>query len=299
MILQRFADHIHIYFSLSSSNILIGFVRHLRRFPPHPTHRGMKTFMSHSALTLVLERGRPIAKRVLATSSPLYQPMDSAERLGYEVRIYVRVPDNGEGADRVPRENKGKKGQDKGNGKSKRSSFGNGYNSGSGAGGGTSADSDSGGALGKMAASGHIRSSSFSNGVSNVNNTGPSHNSEMTPSGTNDSLNATPGRIRYREQGVDELLQLKLLQAVASTDDPPSGSTIVLATGDGNVGQFNEEGFLGCARTALKKGWNVELYAWEEGLSRAWAREFGSGPYRARFRIIGLERYAEDLMEIP
>lgn len=52
-------------------------------------------------------------------------------------------------------------------------------------------------------------------------------------------------RIRYREQGVDELLQLKLHQALAATDDVPEGATIVLATGDGNVGQFSEDGFLG------------------------------------------------------
>ena len=55
----------------------------------------------------------------------------------------------------------------------------------------------------------------------------------------------TPHRIRFREQGVDELLQLKLHQALAAEDDVPEGATIVLATGDGNVGQFNEEGFLG------------------------------------------------------
>jgi hypothetical protein len=33
--------------------------------------------------------------RVAVTSSPLYQPMDELERLGYELRIYVRVPDLG------------------------------------------------------------------------------------------------------------------------------------------------------------------------------------------------------------
>jgi hypothetical protein len=60
-------------------------------------------------------------------------------------------------------------------------------------------------------------------------------------------VNTTPplGKIKYREQGVDELLQLKLHQALAAADDVPEGSTIVLATGDGNMGQFNEEGFLG------------------------------------------------------
>lgn len=57
--------------------------------------------------------------------------------------------------------------------------------------------------------------------------------------------NASQTRVKFREQGVDELLQLKLHQAIAATDDVPEGSTIVLATGDGNMGQFNEDGFLG------------------------------------------------------
>ena len=66
-------------------------------------------------------------------------------------------------------------------------------------------------------------------------------------------------RIRYREQGVDELLQLKLHQAIAAQGDdpPPPGSTIVLATGDGNAGQFNEDGFRGCVRLALRRKWKV------------------------------------------
>ena len=100
------------------------------------------------------------------------------------------------------------------------------------------------------------------------------------------------------EQGVDELLQLKLLQAIADVDIPPPGSTIVLATGDGNVGQFNEEGFLGCVRTALKKGWKVELCAWDIGLSKAWEREFGEATYADRFSIIRLDAYGDDLLEI-
>jgi hypothetical protein len=104
---------------------------------------------------------------------------------------------------------------------------------------------------------------------------------------------------------VDELLQLKLHQALAALDGPPPpGATIVLATGDGNVGQFNDDGFLGPVRTALKKGWRVELYAWEEGLSRAWMREFGewtkpvAGEATGRFRVVGMEQFATELLEI-
>ena len=56
-------------------------------------------------------------------------------------------------------------------------------------------------------------------------------------------------RVRYREQGVDELLQLKLHQAIAATDVVPDGATIVLATGDGNVGEFSDDGFLGVCQS--------------------------------------------------
>lgn len=70
--------------------------------------------LSHTALALILERGRPVTRecldpfvielfidfflilgRVLVTSSPLYQPMDGMERLGYQVSVFLRVPDLG------------------------------------------------------------------------------------------------------------------------------------------------------------------------------------------------------------
>jgi hypothetical protein len=111
-------------------------------------------------------------------------------------------------------------------------------------------------------------------------------------------LPPTSGRIRYREQGVDELLQLKLHQALVSpeADPPPPGSTIVLATGDGASGQFNEDGFVGAVKTALKKGWAVELYAWTSGTSGMWkklAEEEGKG----KFKIWTIDTFAGDLLE--
>ncbi|KAH8109483.1 hypothetical protein DFH11DRAFT_1812575 [Phellopilus nigrolimitatus] len=243
-----------------SSNILIGFLNHLRRFP----------------------RGRPITRRVLATSSPLYQPMEGAERLGYEVRVYARVPDLGDGLDRAVREAT----------KVKRTTSGS-----------TNADSDPGPpvAVPKSTVQGHDQGHSRSASLT------------MHPNASSSSSSIagmSAARVRYREQGVDELLQLKLHQALADADTPPpTGATIVLATGDGNAGQFNADGFLGAVRTALRKGWRVELYAWEYGLSRAWAKEFGGassdgkgpaveGPYGDRFKIIGLEKFAQDLLEI-
>jgi hypothetical protein len=76
------------------------------------------------------------------------------------------------------------------------------------------------------------------------------------------------GSRRYKEQGVDEILHLKILQALNAKPTPaPKGSTIVLATGDAKGGQFNRDGFLGAVREAIKRGWVVELWSFSEGVS--------------------------------
>ncbi|KAI5119231.1 hypothetical protein M0805_002156 [Coniferiporia weirii] len=281
---------VHVF--IDHSNILVGFLNHLRRYPIHGARR-TPTHLSHAALALVLERGRPVSRRVLATSSPLYQPMEGAERLGYEVRVYARVPDLSDGIDRT---------------KVKRNAAGN-----------ANGDSDPGPPL-PILNPGLSHSHGQSYGHSQAHARGQNHSRSTsltmpTYAHASPGMSGSPsGRIRFREQGVDELLQLKLHQALADTDaPPPRGATIVLATGDGNAGQFNADGFRGAVRTALRKGWHVELYAWEYGLSKAWMKEFGGGGdsgsdlkgkagaeslYGDRFRIIGLEKFAQDLLEI-
>lgn len=295
-----------IYLSVCSSNILIGLLTYLKRYHRHiprkPKH------MSHAALALILERGRPITRRCVVTSSPLYQPMESAEQLGYEVRVYARVPDMGDGDDRrksvdfgnnnnnittSPSKSKGH--WRKGSG----SSFRKGHAHKGSTGGNTSTESEQGassqGGVGFPQA--FVRSLGSQTRVTGSGPGGGSQQSNSNGNGT-PTTNNNGVRIRYREQGVDELLQLKLHQAIADVDTPPPNATIVLATGDGNVGQFNEDGFLGPIRTALKKGWKVELYAWEEGLSKAWMREFGEGPWKDQFKVIGMETFGADLMEV-
>ncbi|KAF7311644.1 hypothetical protein MKEN_01067700 [Mycena kentingensis (nom. inval.)] len=362
---------VHVF--IDHSNILIGLITHLKRNPrilnsspslapaqpqtayagtpaPHatafpftfPARPGQRLkHLSHAALALVLERGRRITRRVLVTSSPLYQPMDMAERLGYEVRVYARVPDLGDGADRIVRPAQ----------HARSLSAGAGGLIGATAMGSSAGDFPTlknarpaidipGGGGGGRRRKGHVRRTSGSGSTSTedqlsagatagfpqafLRSIGGAAGNATTPGSppVYGSLPATsslpspsssappaqpPAKIRYREQGVDELLQLKLHQVLAALDGPPpEGSTIVLATGDGNVGQFNEDGFLGPVRTALKKGWRVELYAWEGGLSRAWMREFGEwakprtedGETKGRFRVVGLEQFAEQLVEI-
>jgi len=239
----------------------------------------------------LLERGRSVTRRVVVTSSPLYQPMDGIERLGYELRVYVRVPDLGGGMDRDRRRDRS-------------TSFSGGSKSAQSTPTKPASYSEL-PAKSKSQVLGHVRRISGSTSAESGSG-GGSGNASGSASNLHPYhgiANNTPpfGRIKYREQGVDELLQLKLHQALAATDNVPEGSTIVLATGDGNMGQFNEEGFLGPIRTALKRGWKVELYAWEDGLSRAWRREFGEGTEWGRkgmFRVIGMEQFASSLVEV-
>ncbi|CAL1711037.1 unnamed protein product [Somion occarium] len=248
---------IHVF--IDHSNILFGFLNYIKRHSSRQ-QRKRDRYLSHAALALILERGRPITRRVLVTSSPLYQPVESAEQLGYDVKILRRVPDDGSGPDRQQ---------------------------------GSSSGDQSGNSRNQ-------NQNTRKGGYTRAHTRGPSFGgtSESEPgSNTNTNTTSTPnnGRVRYREQGVDELLQLKLLQTIANVDDVPENATIVLATGDGNVGQFNEEGFLGCVRTALKKGWKVELYSWEGSLSKAWARDFGDNK---NFVPHILDKFAVDLVEL-
>ncbi|KAF9143935.1 hypothetical protein BGX30_014324 [Mortierella sp. GBA39] len=76
------------------------------------------------------------------------------------------------------------------------------------------------------------------------------------------------------EQGVDELLHLKMLETLL--DHEPS--TIVLATGDGGDSEFGGGGFSAVIKRALDRGWHVEVVSWEDQLSGVYldlALEYG------------------------
>jgi hypothetical protein len=100
---------------------------------------------------------------------------------------------------------------------------------------------------------------------------------------------------KWVEQGVDEILHLKILESIVDTDEP---STMVVATGDAAKAEYSE-GFMKMIVRALKKGWRVELVAWSKSISfeyqkyefrQAWADT-------GRFRIIELDEYAEFLLD--
>ena len=73
---------------------------------------------------------------------------------------------------------------------------------------------------------------------------------------------------RLGEQGVDELLHLKIANVLLDYDPP---QTLVLGTGDGQLGQFGTS-FEQQVSRALKLGWDVEVWSWGMQLSGRFAK---------------------------
>ncbi len=71
---------------------------------------------------------------------------------------------------------------------------------------------------------------------------------------------------RMLEQGVDELLHLKIANAVLDHDPK---HRLVLLTGDGKTSTFGTS-FPKQAERAIKEGWTVEVWSWPDSLSRQW-----------------------------
>ncbi len=101
-------------------------------------------------------------------------------------------------------------------------------------------------------------------------------------------------RTEIKEQGVDEILQMKMLESML--DYPPS--TIVLATGDAAEAEFSG-GFIKAVLRALQKGWKVELMTWKHSRGEAWLSDvFKVWEDRHRFRIVELDDYCEEMLAI-
>jgi hypothetical protein len=99
--------------------------------------------------------------------------------------------------------------------------------------------------------------------------------------------------MKHREQGVDEILHLKMVQSIL---DAPRPGTMVLATGDAAEAEFSD-GFLSNVERALERGWNVELVGWRRNISGAWRNEaFQAKWAMGQFRLIELDDFAEELL---
>lgn len=73
---------------------------------------------------------------------------------------------------------------------------------------------------------------------------------------------------RLTEQAVDEILHLKIAEALLDFEAP---QTLVLVTGDGKESDFGTS-FLAQAERAIKRGWRVDVISWSGNLSEKYNR---------------------------
>jgi len=250
---------LHIF--VDASNIFIGFMDQLKRSRGIPQHTHVpEANLSFDALALLMERRRPVAKRVLVGSTPNIPAFDKAKAVGYECSILEKVYKSRElterqkffkelEAGRIPR--------------------------------GTKAPPSN--AVALVNNKTFSSSTTYTVGLSN----GYSSGSETTT-----APQFAPAKMI--EQGVDEILHLKILESIVDSEAP---STIVLATGDAAAAEYSQ-GFMAMAERALKKGWTVELVSWSKNINTLYTRHQWTQAWGDRFRIITLDDYAEELLDM-
>lgn len=234
---------IHVF--VDASNIFIGFNDQLKRARNIPAHVHIpQVNMSFDALSLLMERRRPVAKRVLAGSTPHIPAFDVARDIGYQCLILDKVFKARELTDRQKYfyEEDQKRGI-----RGKRNSF---------------------------HSSGYMSAGSGSENMTAA----PTHAPE-----------------KYVEQGVDEILHLKILESVVDFEETPT--TIVLATGDAAQAEYSD-GFMKMVERALIKGWKVEVVSWSKNISQMYRRPAFTKLWGDKFRIIELDDYAEELLDM-
>ncbi|KAH6643793.1 hypothetical protein C7974DRAFT_301143 [Boeremia exigua] len=232
---KTLAEGIHIF--VDASNIMIGFKDILRKY-------GIRQHeMAFDSLALLLERRRPVAKRVFAGSHREANPLPSIKKLvetsksvGYESILQEQVF--------ISRDDSEKK------------RF-----------------------FDDVKRLGWHKAQQLRSGSGSDSETGP-------------SVPKTPSAPRWVEQGVDEILHLKMCQSIIDTDVP---STMVLATGDGAEAEMSD-GFLAHVERALKRGWKVELISWRQQTNGGYRNKKFRTKWGDQFKIIELDEFVEDLI---
>jgi hypothetical protein len=233
--------------------------------------------LSFDSLVLLLERRRPVGKRVLAGSLPLLPAMELAKAIGYETNILDKVYKARELSE-----------------KQKRYLVVNALRRGNSA---NVVPGSSPGGYSGIAKNGNTSSGSercdpttvlpLRNATTGAVISTPAVPQTTTPS----TVHMSPEK--WVEQGVDEILHLKILESIVDTDEP---STMVVATGDAAKAEYSE-GFMKMIVRALKKGWKVELVAWSKSISMDYRRTEFTNMWAGKFRIIELDQYAEFLLD--
>jgi len=244
---------IHVF--VDASNIFIGFQDQLKISRGIPLNFQVpQVDLSFDALALLMERRRPVAKRVLVGSTPHLPAFDKAKAVGYECSILEKVYKARELTERQI----------------------------------YFKEVDRAKYLHRHGLSGGAKAPPANN-VATLN--GKPGGGSGSGSETNTPQYAPA---RMIEQGVDEILHLKILESIIDSETP---STIVLATGDAARAEYSE-GFMAMAERALKKGWTVELVSWSKNISAMYTRREWAAAWGERFRVVTLDDYAEELLDM-
>ena len=229
-----------IHCFVDASNIMIGFRDMLRKYGQQHLE------MSFDTLALLMERRRPVAKRIYAGSHREAAPLphvtklvETSKAVGYEnlvkEQVFIRRDD------------------------SERKKF-----------------------FKDVERLGWTKATQLRSGL------GSGSDSE-----TGQAASTPASAPKWVEQGVDEILHLKMCQSIIDTDVP---TTMVLATGDGNTAEFSD-GFLANVERALKKGWTVELVSWKQQMSAGYRNKKFRLKWGDQFKVIELDDFLESLID--
>ncbi|ORY79383.1 hypothetical protein BCR37DRAFT_86572 [Protomyces lactucae-debilis] len=94
-----------------------------------------------------------------------------------------------------------------------------------------------------------------------------------------------------KEQGVDELLHLKMHESLLSHEP----GVLVLASGDANAAQFSQGSFFKIALSALGLGWECEVVSFASGLSALWQEPNLLKLFAKSFRVVLLDDFLLEL----
>ncbi|KAL2115098.1 hypothetical protein VTJ04DRAFT_10761 [Mycothermus thermophilus] len=130
----------------------------------------------------------------------------------------------------------------------------------------------------------------------NGNNTPNAPAFDTSGADTSGEDSGANGRVMMKqgEQGVDELLHLKILQSAMDTPEP---ATMILATGDAASAQYSD-GFKKNIERVLALGWNIELYGWSRNISAAWRDPDFTSRWQHQFKIFELDNFCEELYDM-
>ncbi|TKA69739.1 hypothetical protein B0A55_05271 [Friedmanniomyces simplex] len=255
---------IHVF--VDASNIFIGFTDQLKHSRGIPQYAQVpQVDLSFDALALLMERRRPVAKRVLAGSTPHLPAFDKAKAVGYECSILEKVYKARELTDRqIYFRDHDRNGRPIARNGAKAPTAGN-----------------------------NVGVAAGSPGTNTVSS---SHHRQGSGSGSGSETGTAPqyAPARMIEQGVDEILHLKMLESIVDSEAP---STIVLATGDAAQAEYSP-GFMAMVERALRKGWKVELVSWSKNISGMYRKPEWLATWREMFRVVYLDDYAEELLEM-